>query len=135
MFRIGYHHHPFCVMKTIKNSPRSCILRVGAKSGRLCAWMAEHEEDTVAIASTAQEPEVSFFVMAMVDLLKELYWTSISLNLHWVQAVHSKLELNRRKYPVELCKVRRCRNTDHLCVPCRICNDCDFVKHASWYGT
>ena len=95
-----------------KNSPRSCILRVGAKAGRLCALMSE-QENTIASTTNTEasmsEEDSSLLIMVMVDLLKELYATSISLNLHWVRAVHSKLELNRRKYPVELCKVRRCR--------------------------
>ena len=88
------------------------------------------QEDTIASTTNTEasmsEEDSSLLIMVMVDLLKELYATSISLNLHWVRAVHSKLELNRRKYPVELCKVRlwkywsclvECVKTNiHMCI-------------------
>jgi hypothetical protein len=48
-------------------------------------------------------------VLAMTDMLLDLYRTSQSLDLNLVVAIYNKLELNRRKYPVDLCKVREYR--------------------------
>lgn len=83
---------------TFHTNPRSCILQVGAKAGHLCGAILIHDDD--GSSSRAD------LMTSMADLLKELYLTSFSLNLHLVTSIQSKLDLNRRKYPVELCKVR-----------------------------
>jgi hypothetical protein len=62
-------------------------------------------EDDSAHPTTSNTALNEDLIEAMADLLKDLYWTSTSLRLHLVNAIYSKLELNRRKYPVELCKV------------------------------
>lgn len=83
------------------DNPRSCILQVGVSAGRLCGVANSHLLDNYETS----------LVMAMADLFVDLYRTSQSLNLNLVVAIRNKLELNCRKYPVDLCKVRR----RHLC--------------------
>jgi hypothetical protein len=54
--------------------------------------------------------------LSMSELLKALMETASSLNLNLSLAIRSKVALNNRKYPVELCKVRDIDTTVTLCV-------------------
>jgi len=53
--------------------------------------------------STAAAPEEA--VAVMVQLLQQLMELSTALSIDLGKACHTKIELNNRKYPVELCKV------------------------------
>ena len=86
--------------RMIITNPRSCILQVGVSAGRLCGVANSHLLDENGSQSRA-------LVLAMTDLLRDLHRASQSLNLNIVRSIHTKLELNNRKYPVSLCKVGR----------------------------
>jgi hypothetical protein len=86
-------------------NPRSCILQVGCSAGRLCGvantHMNPHKTETMASMNG------DVVVLAMSELLHDLWLTSQSLNMNLIVAVRNKLALNNIKYPVEHCKVRR----------------------------
>lgn len=91
---------------TKRKSPRYCILQVGVSAGRLCGVGNSH------FFSDKQTTTNTALVLAMTDLLVDLYRTSRSLDLNLSVSIRHKLELNNRKYPVELCKVSTARE-DH----------------------
>ena len=88
------------VMATNVDNPRTCILRVGAEVGRICAI-----GNKMIIAQECNMSIESELVSAMEDLFAGLFLTSKSLRLNWVRSIRTKMLLNERKYPVELCKV------------------------------
>ena len=81
------------------NDPRSCILRVGADAGRLCAIAN-------TMLDTTDESVKTELTSALLELFVGLWLTSKSLRLNWVRSIRAKMELNAKKYPVEHCKVR-----------------------------
>jgi hypothetical protein len=93
------------------SNPRSCILQVGVSAGRLCGVANTHMLDNNP--KQQQPPPQSsdkatvVLVLAMSELLQDLLRTSQSLKLNIIVAIHNKLALNKKKYPVELCKVSR----------------------------
>jgi hypothetical protein len=80
-------------------NPRSCILQVGVSTGRLCGVANTH-------MSGKQQDSSKVLVLAMSELLHDVWRSSQSLQLDLILSIRNKIELNRRKYPVELCKVR-----------------------------
>ena len=96
------------------SDPRSCILQVGVSAGRLCGVANTHmmPQDATTTDGAAETGSISSTVqvLAMSDLLVDLWRTSVSLNLNLIVAIRGKLELNAKKYPVEHCKVRDSRN-------------------------
>lgn len=98
-------------------NPRSWILQVGVSAGRLCGVANSHLLDptthntttttTSSNTSNSNSHNDTALVLCMTDLLLDLYQTSQSLNLHLIVSIRNKLELNNRKYPVELCKVSK----------------------------
>ena len=91
-------------------SSRSCILQVGVCAGKLCAvantLTATKNETSVDGLSVADLETEDAMVLAMTELMMSLWETSVSLDINLVVAVREKLELNKRKYHVHLCKVR-----------------------------
>jgi dCTP diphosphatase len=100
-----------------KSNPRSCILQVGMHAGRLCELanshpaMVEAESGTAKLAApTCSDSSMGTFsskdhlVTTMADLLVSLWLTSCVLKLNMIVAIHNKLKLNEKKYPVEHCK-------------------------------
>jgi hypothetical protein len=66
----------------------------------------------------------------MSELLHDVWRSSQSLQLDLILSIRNKLELNRRKYPVELCKVRtRVFTIVYEWMPCLelVCIFFDFV--------
>jgi hypothetical protein len=94
------------------DNPRSCILQVGVSAGRLCGVANTHMLDnnnpkqTQPPQSSTDKSEV-VLVLAMSELLQDLLRTSQSLKLNIIVAIRSKMALNKKKYPAELCKVSR----------------------------
>jgi hypothetical protein len=91
-----------------RNNPRSCILQVGVSAGRLCGVANTHMLDDPK--QQQQEPPKAsentvVLVLAMSELLQDLWRTSQSLKLNITVSIRNKLVLNKKKYPVGLCKV------------------------------
>ena len=93
-------------------SSRSYILQVGVSAGRLCGVANSHLLDVSKAANDHMA-----LILAMTDLLIDLWRTSQSLQLNLVVAIHKKLALNKKKYPVEHCKVR----TNRIHSYCKLC--------------
>ena len=83
-------------------SPRSCILQIGCSAGKLCGIANTHLAD---YDSNAKPKNNTVLVLAIKNVLKDLWITSQALNLNISFAIRSKMALNKKKYPVELCKV------------------------------
>jgi hypothetical protein len=83
------------------SKPRSCIFRVGECAGRLCGISNTHLSTTKPFTETNN----TVLVLGMSELLQALMETATSLDLNLIFAIQNKLALNKRKYPVELCKV------------------------------
>eukprot|EP00980_Cylindrotheca_fusiformis_P014618 scaffold3963_cov65-Cylindrotheca_fusiformis.AAC.3 len=99
---------------TYKSNPRSCILQVGVCAGRLCCVANTHlSTTTMADKTNASNNNTTVLVLAMSELLQALWETAKSLNLDLILAIHNKLELNNRKYPVELCKGKAGKYTQY----------------------
>lgn len=84
---------------------RSLILGLSALVGELCSLFLQ----VVPLDSSSKEsnnkvatPEIA---QCMAQLVKVLLKTSASLDIHLETAIWKKMELNNKKYPVELCKV------------------------------
>lgn len=90
----------------IAQNPRSCILQVGVSAGRLCGVANSHLSMRSGEGFSFPTHTRTVLVSAMSDLLLDLFRTSQSLQLNLIHCIHNKLELNNKKYPVELCKVR-----------------------------
>lgn len=82
------------------DSPRDCILRVGASAGRLCS--VANTPSVKEISSSGNHTEL---VSAMTDVLHDVWKTSRAVEVDLLEAIRYKLELNIKKYPVEHCKV------------------------------
>lgn len=112
-------------------SPRSWILQVGVSAGRLCGVANSHlypsnnnnDNDNKAMAHTKTTTTTKYdydhshqhaLTLSMTELLMDLYYTSQSFHLNLIDCIHHKLELNHRKYPVELCKVRSLEIPQHI---------------------
>eukprot|EP00593_Proboscia_inermis_P009856 CAMPEP_0171322472 /NCGR_PEP_ID=MMETSP0816-20121228/114982_1 /TAXON_ID=420281 /ORGANISM="Proboscia inermis, Strain CCAP1064/1" /LENGTH=327 /DNA_ID=CAMNT_0011820959 /DNA_START=183 /DNA_END=1167 /DNA_ORIENTATION=+ len=101
------------------SSTRSCILQVGVCAGKLCAvantLTATKNETTANGLSVAEfeTEEYDAMVLAMTELMISLWETSVSLDINLVVAVRDKLELNKRKYPVHLCKGKAGKYTEY----------------------
>eukprot|EP00592_Proboscia_alata_P010903 CAMPEP_0194364018 /NCGR_PEP_ID=MMETSP0174-20130528/11909_1 /TAXON_ID=216777 /ORGANISM="Proboscia alata, Strain PI-D3" /LENGTH=251 /DNA_ID=CAMNT_0039137805 /DNA_START=249 /DNA_END=1000 /DNA_ORIENTATION=- len=101
------------------SSTRSCILQVGVCAGKLCAvantLTATKNETTADDLSVAEfeTEDVHAMVLAMTELMMSLWETSVSLDINLVVAVREKLELNKRKYPVHLCKGKAGKYTEY----------------------
>eukprot|EP00934_Nitzschia_sp_Nitz4_P000791 Nitzschia sp. Nitz4//scaffold285_size24199//6968//7915//NITZ4_008422-RA/size24199-snap-gene-0.17-mRNA-1//1//CDS//3329545707//791//frame0 len=89
------------ISETIASNPRSCVLQIGVSVGRLCGVANSH-----LIQDATSPHQTNVLVSAIGDLFGDLFRTSQSLHLNLIQCIHNKLELNNRKYPVELCKGR-----------------------------
>jgi hypothetical protein len=100
---------------TSRSNPRSCILQVGACAGHLCGVANTH-----LAAAESNSTTTTVLVLSMSELLKALMETASSLHLDLSLAIRSKVALNNRKYPAELCKVRDIDTTVTLCV-CVVC--------------
>jgi len=101
------------------SSTRSCILQVGVCAGKLCAVAStltatknETTADDLSVAEFETE-DVHAMVLAMTELMMSLWETSVSLDINLVVAVREKLELNKRKYPVHLCKGKAGKYTEY----------------------
>lgn len=99
------------------SSTRSCILQVGVCAGKLCAvantLTATKNETSVDGLSVADLETEDAMVLAMTELMMSLWETSVSLDINLVVAVREKLELNKRKYPVHLCKGKAGKYTEY----------------------
>ena len=62
-----------------------------------------------ASSSTSTTPVPDEVIVVMVQLLQQLLKLSTALSLDLGQVCYNKIELNNRKYPVDLCKVRNPR--------------------------
>eukprot|EP00980_Cylindrotheca_fusiformis_P016118 scaffold4790_cov98-Cylindrotheca_fusiformis.AAC.2 len=102
---------------TNKSNPRSCILQVGVCAGRLCGVANTHLSKTTTMTdktnASSNNNNTTVLVLAMSELLQALWETAKSLNLDLILAIHNKLELNNRKYPVELCKGKAGKYTQY----------------------
>ena len=99
---------------------RSLILRLTVLVGNLCALalqtfpldppsLGEREEEATYKSEEVRKAMARVFACLM-DIAASLH-----INLH--TAILKKMELNRLKYPVELCKVRRRRRLRFECPP------------------
>lgn len=106
---------------TLEKNPRSCILQVGVSAGILCGVANSHHDSLVSSSSKSKDSEGKndnddkVLVAAMSNLLHDLWKASCSLDLNLVKCIRQKLELNRRKYPVELCKVCTVLSSQPMC--------------------
>eukprot|EP00537_Pseudo-nitzschia_pungens_P018184 CAMPEP_0172409190 /NCGR_PEP_ID=MMETSP1061-20121228/76240_1 /TAXON_ID=37318 /ORGANISM="Pseudo-nitzschia pungens, Strain cf. pungens" /LENGTH=333 /DNA_ID=CAMNT_0013145339 /DNA_START=512 /DNA_END=1513 /DNA_ORIENTATION=- len=108
---------------SMSQSPRTCILGVGASAGRLCGVALNLAPDSVytntnsnsntnANANTNSNSKsrplsasnADQLTDALNDLMVNLCATASSLNLDWVRSIRAKMALNEKKYPVEHCK-------------------------------
>jgi len=100
------------------SNPRSCILQVGVSTGQLCGVANTKHinmmiKDENSISVNRKHPAVIVLVTAMADLLRDVLRATESLQLNLVLSVREKLELNKRKYPVELCKGKAGKYTQY----------------------
>jgi NTP pyrophosphatase (non-canonical NTP hydrolase) len=85
-------------------NPRTCIFAIGASAGNLCA---------VANAHSQEETLGSALVHPLAELLRHVHQTASSLNLDLTVAIQAKLELNSKKYPVDLCQGKAGKYTQY----------------------
>jgi hypothetical protein len=91
-------------------NPRSWILQVGGSAGRLCGVANSHLMPNTTGSSTINDTAL---VLAMTELLLDVFHASESLQLDLSLSIRQKMALNNRKYPVELCKVCTVRRLLH----------------------
>ena len=87
------------------DSPRDCILRVGASAGRLCSVANTPSVKEISSSSSGSSGNHTELVSAMTDVLHDVWKTSRAVEVDLLEAIRYKLELNIKKYPVEHCKV------------------------------
>jgi hypothetical protein len=98
----------------LQTNPRTWILQVGVSAGRLCGVANSHLLYHANSSNTTEKNTV--LVLAMTELLLDLFHTSQSLQLDLILSIRRKMALNNRKYPVELCKVcTNCLSPRRLC--------------------
>lgn len=85
-------------------NPRNCIFNVGASAGQLCSIV-----NTVDAAGEGQ----SALVQTLANLMYHLHQTATALDLDLLLAIEAKMELNKLKYPVELCKGKAGKYTQY----------------------
>ena len=88
-------------------NPRTCILQVGVRAGTLCS---------VANSLIDNDNNAAALVPALAGLLQDLHQTATALRLNLIVAIQAKLELNRKKYPVELCQGKAGKYTQYSAV-------------------
>ncbi|KAL3936574.1 MAG: hypothetical protein SGBAC_008143 [Bacillariaceae sp.] len=97
--------------------PRSCILIVGERAGRLCGLANSHlpmvASGKDATKNDVPEDKKEELAACMSELLQALLDTATSLNLDIIRSIHNKMALNAKKYPVELCKGKAGKYTQY----------------------
>jgi hypothetical protein len=87
---------------------RSLILRLSVLVGNLCSlFLQSIPLDGVSVSTGAQTLQGTPGIqMKMAELLSGLMSTAASVSINLETAILKKMELNGKKYPVHLCKVR-----------------------------
>jgi hypothetical protein len=86
---------------------RSLILRISVLVGNLCAlFLQSIPLDGVSVATGAEIQNTPGIQSCMAELLSGLMVTAASLSINIETVILKKMELNGKKYPVHLCKVR-----------------------------
>jgi hypothetical protein len=87
---------------------RSLILRISVLVGNLCALFLQSVPlDGGSVATGAQTLQNTPGIqICMAELLSGIMVTAASLSINIETAILKKMELNGKKYPVHLCKVR-----------------------------
>ena len=80
------------------NTVRNHILQVAVRTGQLCSLAMTWKGDN---ANDKDDAAVSL----LADFVVDLHTTASALDLNLIVAMQAKLQLNAKKYPVELCKV------------------------------
>jgi hypothetical protein len=101
---------------------RSLILRLSVLVGNLCSlFLQSIPLDGASVSTGAQTLQSTPGIqMCMAELLSGLMSTAASVSINLETAILKKMELNGKKYPVHLCKVRRRNNIVCPCVGCRL---------------
>jgi dCTP diphosphatase len=96
------------------HSVRSKILALSATVGRLCSLLlSDAPLDAPTALSEAPDFVSSEIKTCMGNVLVGLLQTAECLSLSLHTAILTKMELNRRKYPVHLCKGKAGKYTDY----------------------
>jgi hypothetical protein len=87
---------------------RSLILRLSVLVGNLCSLFLQLVPlDGVSVSTGTQTLQTTPGIqICMAELLSGLLSTAASLEIDLETAILKKIELNGKKYPVKLCKVR-----------------------------